>query len=66
MRNQKWNQFDYRDEEIPETWFEACVFLSRAEKHLYNRIDGPLNETHQILNKAHADSARQRKSVQHE
>lgn len=53
MRNQKWNQFDHRDEEIPETWFESCVFLNHAIQRLNNRIDGPLGKTFDILNGAH-------------
>lgn len=52
MRNHKWNQFDYRDEEIPQTSFEAAVFLHHAIQHLNNRISGPLGETFDILNGA--------------
>lgn len=53
MRNQKWNQFNHSDDEIPETWYEACVFLDHAIAHLRNRDGGPLGENFDILNGAH-------------
>ena len=34
MRNQKWNQFGYSDEEIPTAGYEACVFLDHALNHI--------------------------------
>ena len=43
----KWSQFD--DQEIPQTAFEACVFLSHARRHLLNRLGGPLYQEHDII-----------------
>ena len=46
----KWSQFD--DQEIPQTAYEACVFLCHARRHLLNRMDGPLWEDHNIIIRA--------------
>ena len=45
----KWTQFRYNEQEIPETPYEACVFLSHVRLHLLNRTGGPLNEHNIIL-----------------
>jgi hypothetical protein len=59
MRNQKWNQHSFRDEEIPETAFEACVFLIHACRHLRNRCEGPLGEAHDIFMDAHDKASKE-------
>jgi hypothetical protein len=53
MRNQKWNRFSHNDEEIPETWLEACIFLDNAINHLHNRNERCAGGTFDILIAAH-------------
>jgi hypothetical protein len=48
----KWSQFRYNEQEIPETHYEACVFLSHARQHLLNRLGGPLRDDHDIIIRA--------------
>ena len=45
----KWSKFRYDEQEIPETPYQACVFLSHVRQHLRNRIDDPLYCTHDII-----------------
>ena len=43
----KWSKFE--DQEIPQTAFEACVFLSHVRLHLLNRLGGPLYQEHDFI-----------------
>ena len=53
----RWNRFDYNKEDIPQTPFEAAVFLQRAASHIEQGANPPggylteINKAHNAVNK---------------